>query len=119
MTRPVEVSDVVEAHQAGDGTLRRYPVEPKRAFALARDILKREGADAVEEHEAEGYLLASFGADATSYGTHAGVWITAVGAHEVDVKMITKRANPVAAVTRLTEATFHDRFGEALQPAEP
>jgi hypothetical protein len=109
--------DVVEAHQARDGTTASYGIAAPAALALAEQVLRRDGADAVEVHASDGYLLASYGLDASSYGTYVGVWIRPAGASRSEVTVVTKRAYALGAITRLTEGGFHEDFRSALPGA--
>jgi hypothetical protein len=45
-----------------------------------------------------------------SWGTVAGVWVTALGPNECAVRVITLRRLATSAATVLTEKTFHERF---------
>jgi hypothetical protein len=111
------MSDVVEAHQEGDGTAATYPADARRAFTLAAAVLRAEGADAVEQHPEGNYMLATFSADSVSYGTLVGVWIEPRGATSASVRVISKRVAAAGFVTLLSESTFHEELAARLAAA--
>jgi len=49
------MSDVVRAKD--EGTSKVYPVNADQAWDIAKTVFRWEGADAIEEHRKEGYML--------------------------------------------------------------
>jgi hypothetical protein len=105
---------VLSAHEAHEGTAAIYAVDTDEAFDTAARVLREEGGVNVEEHRAEGYLLANYGMTAVSWGTFAGVWVESVGPHASRVTVITKRKVAINAVTVLTESGFQEKFAQVL-----
>jgi hypothetical protein len=101
------MGDVLDARQEGRGTQRVYPISATDAWEIARTVFRREGAAAIEEHRADGYMLTSFGRQ-----TFAGAWITPKGLDSSTVTVITKTHSLL--YTDLTETRFHLSFEEAL-----
>jgi hypothetical protein len=108
------VEEVMQTEAAGGGTRRTYAVTPEQAWSIAQTVLRREGFYAIEEHRAEGYLLATSPVTFWSGGTLAGVWITPVGADESAVTVVTRRRQNPAVTTGLNEDDLHRRFKEAV-----
>jgi hypothetical protein len=113
--------DVVRDGEMGEGTTRTYVVSPDRAWDIARSVLVWEGgAERIEDRRGDGYMLASSGVEAFSWGTHMGVWIAPVDRSRVRVTVVTKRKVSTNFATALTESTFHERFAEeAARPSRP
>lgn len=108
------MSDVVKAKHEGAGTGAVYPVSQEQAWEIARTVFRWEGADAIEEHKAHGYMLTSSGINFVSYGAVMGAWIESVDRDHTKVTVITKRRIAVNVATTLTESTFQERFAEAV-----
>ncbi len=106
------MSDVVKAKD--EGTMRVYPVSCDVAFDIGRNIFRQEGAEAIEEHRSEGYMLTSSSMGAFTYGTLMGAWFDRAKRGGCAVTVVTKRKLATGAVTTLTEGTFHDRFAAAV-----
>jgi hypothetical protein len=106
------MNDVIRARS--DGTSKVYSVNPDQAWKISRAVLRWEGADAIEEHKAEGYMLTSSGMNLVSFGAVMGVWVRPVDKHNTRVTVVTKRRIALNVATTLTEATFHDRFAQAV-----
>lgn len=106
------MSDVVK--EKNDGTAKVYPVTSEQAWGIATTVFRWEGADAIEEHKAEGYMLTSSGINLVSYGAVMGAWIEPVDQNNTKVTIVTKRRIAVNVATTLTEATFHNRFAQAV-----
>jgi hypothetical protein len=108
--------DVVRDGERGEGTTRTYAVSVDRAWKIARSVLISEGgAKDVDEHRADGYMLASSGDEALAWGAYMGVWIKAVDSSRVRVTVVTKRTVATNIATALTESTFQERFAEEVQ----
>jgi hypothetical protein len=106
------MSDVVKAKDEGTSTV--YPVSMDPAWMIAKTVLRWEGADAIEEHKDEGYMLTSSGMNLVSAGAVMGVWIEPVDKDNTKVTVVTKRRIAVNVATTLTESTFHKRFAQAV-----
>jgi len=108
------VAEVMRTEAAGGGTRDTYAVTPEQAWSIAQTVLLREGFDVIEEHRAEGYLLATSPVTFWTGGTLAGVWIAPVGADESAVTVVTRRRqNPRLAVW-MTDDDLHRRLKEAV-----
>ena len=108
------VVEVMQTEAAGGGTRHTYAVTPEQAWSMAQTVLRREGFYAIEEHRAEGYLLATSPVTFWSGGTLAGLWIAPVEADESAVTVVTRRRRNPALVGGLTEDDFHRRLKEAV-----
>ncbi len=60
-------------------------------------------------------MVTTIGMNVVSAGAIAAVWIELTGNNETKVTVVTKRKMATNIATGLTEATFHDRFTEAMQ----
>lgn len=109
------MSDVIRARDEGKGTTKIYPVNADQAWEIAKTVFRWEGADAIEEHRAEGYMLTSSGMNLVSYGAVMGAWIEPVDKDNTRVTVVTKRRIATNIATTLTETTFHRRFAQAVE----
>ncbi|MEQ1560240.1 MAG: hypothetical protein ABL933_15060 [Methyloglobulus sp.] len=108
------LNDVVRAKEAGtEGITKTYPVTQEQAWDIAKTVFRWEGADAIEEHKDEGYMLTSSGMNFYSYGTVMGAWLKPLAKESTEVTVITKRRIKTEMFTTLTEGTFHKRFAQA------
>lgn len=107
------MSDVMKSKD--EGTSAVYPVTTEQAFDIARTVFRWEGCDAIEEHESEGYMLTSSGANWVSYGAVMGAWVDADGPDRTKVTVVTKRRLSTDIATTLTESTFQKRFQQAVE----
>jgi hypothetical protein len=108
-------NDVIRVKEAGsEGTTKVYPVTRDQAWDIARTVFRWEGADAIEEHKAEGYMLTSSGPNLVSWGAVMGAWVERVDDSNTKVTVVTKRRISVNVATTLTESTFQKRFGQAV-----
>ena len=107
------MSDVVRSKD--QGTVQVYPVNSDQAWEIARTVFRWEGADAIEEHRKENYMLTSSGMNLVSYGAVMGAWLEPVGRDSTKVTVVTKRRLSTNIATTLTEATFHKRFAQAVE----
>ena len=98
-----------------DGTSQVYPVTADQAWEIAKAVFRTEGADAIEEHRDEGYMLTSSGMNLVSWGAVMGAWIEPVADGQTKVTVLTKRRITVNLFTTLTESTFHRRFSQAVR----
>ncbi len=109
------MSDVLQAKAAGDGTTEVYPVTEDQASEIAMTVFRWEGADAIEQHRDQGYMLTSSGINLVSYGAVMGTWVEPVDQDHTKVTVITKRRLATNLATTLTETTYHRRFAEAVE----
>lgn len=109
------MSDVQRVKEEGsEGTVKTYPVSADQAWDIAKTVFRWEGADAIEEHREEGYMLTSSGPDLVSWGAVMGAWIKPVGNETAEVTVVSKRRITVNLFTTMTESTFHKRFAQAV-----
>ncbi len=106
------MSDVMKSKN--EGTAQVYPVDSEQAWEISRTVFRWEGADAIEEHKADGYMLTSTGMNWVSYGAVMGAWIDSVDKDNTKVTVVTKRRIATNLATTLTETTYHKRFGQAV-----
>ena len=107
------MGDVVRSKD--EGTAKIYPVNGDQAWEIARTVFRWEGADAIEEHRSEGYMLTSSGVNLVSMGAVMGAWIEPVDKNNTKVTVVTKRRIATNIATTLTETTFHSRFAQAVE----
>jgi hypothetical protein len=109
------MGDVVRAKDSGsEGTARDYSVTADQGWMIAKTVFRWEGADAIEEHKDEGYMLTSSGPNLVSWGTVMGAWIEPIDKDNTKVTVVTKRRITTNIATTLTESTFHKRFSQAV-----
>jgi hypothetical protein len=109
------LNDVVSAKESGkEGLTRTYPVDADQAWDIAKTVFRWEGADAIEEHRKEGYMLTSSGMSLVSYGAVMGAWVEPVDRASTKVTVVTKRRVQTNVFTTLTEETFQRRFEQAV-----
>jgi len=109
------MSDVARAKEEGKGTTQVYPVNTDQAWEIAMIVFRWEGADAIEEHRSQGYMLTSSGMNLVTAGTVMGAWIEPVDQNTTKVTAVTKRRISTNLATTLTETTFHKRFAQAVE----
>jgi len=107
------MSDVVRSKD--QGTAQVYPVNADQAWDIAKTVFRWEGADAIEEHRAEGYMLTSSGMNLITMGAVMGAWVEPVDKNSTRVTVVTKRRVATNIATTLTEAAFHKRFAQAVK----
>lgn len=112
LTGCATMGDVVRDRDKG--TAKVYPVNTEQAWDIAKAVFRWEGADAIEEHKKEGYMLTSSGINLVSYGAVMGAWIEPVDKDNTRVVVVTKRRIATNIATTLTETTFHKRFAQAV-----
>lgn len=109
------MQDVVKVKQSGaEGTTRNYAVSEAQAWEIAKTVFRWEGADAIEEHRDQHYMLTSSGVNLVSWGAVMGAWVEPVKDDETKVTVVTKRRVTMNVATTLTETTFHKRFAQAV-----
>ena len=107
------MSDVVKAKD--EGTAKVYPVNTDQAWDISKTVFRWEGADAIEEHRAQNYMLTSSGMNFVSMGAVMGAWVDPVDLSNTRVTVVTKRRIATNIATTLTEDTFHKRFSQAVE----
>jgi hypothetical protein len=109
------VAEVKRTQAAGGGTRDTYAVTPEQARSIAKTVLLREGFDTIEEHRAEGYLLATSPVTFWNGGILAGVWIAPVGADESAITIVTRRRKNPALVVWLTDDDLQRHLKDAVE----
>jgi len=109
------MSDVVRSKEEGKGTSKVYPIDADQAWEIAKTVFRWEGTDAIEEHRTEGYMLTSSGMNLITSGAIMGAWVEPVDKNSTRVTVVTKRRVATNIATTLTEATFHNRFAQAVE----
>ena len=107
------MSDVAVSKASGKSAV--YPVTADQAWDIAKAVFRWEGADAIEEHRQEGYMLTSSGMNLVSWGAVMGAWVDPIDAGNSKVTVVTKRRISTNLATTLTEATFQKRFAQAVE----
>jgi len=107
------MSDVVQSKD--QGTSQVYPVTFDQAWTISMTVLRWEGADAIEEHKDQRYMLTSSGMNLVTYGSVMGVWVDPKPDGQMEVTVVTKRRIQTNVATTLTETTFHKRFAQAVE----
>jgi len=109
------MQDVVKVKENGtEGTSQTYSVNESQAWEIAKTVFRWEGADAIEEHKEQHYMLTSSGMNLVSYGAVMGAWIEPVDNTNTKVTVVTKRRVSMNIATTLTESTFQRRFAQAV-----
>ena len=110
------MQDVVKVKESGkEGTTKNYPVTEAQAWEIAKTVFRWEGADAIEEHRDQHYMLTSSGVNLVSWGAVMGAWVEPIKEDDTKVTVVTKRRVTVNVATTLTESTFHKRFAQAVE----
>ena len=107
------MSDVVQSKD--QGTSQVYPVTFDQAWTISMTVLRWEGADAIEEHKDQRYMLTSSGMNLVTSGSVMGVWVDPMPDGQMKVTVVTKRRIQTNVATTLTETTFHKRFAQAVE----
>ncbi|MBM4145377.1 MAG: hypothetical protein FJ240_03750 [Nitrospira sp.] len=103
------------ARSKAEGTSKVYPVTGDQAWDIAKAVFRWEGADAIEEHRKDNYMLTSSGVNLITYGAVMGAWIDTIDQNSTKVTVVTKRRIATNLATTLTEDTFHKRFAQAVE----
>ena len=106
------MNDVATSKESGVSAV--YSVTAEQAWDIAKTVFRWEGADAIEEHHNDGYMLTSSGMNLVSWGAVMAAWIDAVDLNNTKVTILTKRRISTNVATTLTEGTFHKRFAQAV-----
>ena len=113
VTACATMGDVVKSKD--EGMVQVYPVNADQAWEIAMTVFRWEGADAIEQHRSEGYMLTSSGMNLVSAGAVMGAWIEPTDPNSTKVTVVTKRRIATNIATTLTETTFHKRFAQAVE----
>ena len=108
------VAEVMRTQAAGGVTRDTYSVTPEQARSIAKTVLLREGFDTIEEHHAEGYLLATSPVTVWNGGILAAVWIAPVGGDESAVTIVTRRRQNPALTVWLTDDDLQRHLKDAV-----
>ncbi len=106
------MDDVLNSKE--EGTVKVYSVGTDKAWEIAMKVLRWVGAETIEEHRSDGYMLTTIGANWISAGSVVGVWVEPAGKGKSKVTAVTKRKMQANIATGLTETTFHERFQQAV-----
>lgn len=106
------MADVVKAKD--EGTAKVYPVTADQAWEISMTVFRWEGADAIEQHRDQGYMLTSSGMNLVTSGAVMGAWVDPIDQNNTKVTVVTKRRIATNLATTLTETTFHRRFAQAV-----
>lgn len=110
-----------------EGAARRYPVPADQAWDIVKAVFRWAGAERLEEHRAEGYILATDAPDRRDYGTVMAAWVERDPDGETRVTVRTQSRLLLNPALLLTEESFHRRFVQAMRlvqdgkalPAQP
>jgi hypothetical protein len=86
------ISDVKSAHDAGKGTERVYAASLDATWDATREAMHANHAGAVEEHRADGYMVATAGVSNGSWGASMGAWLSPVDPTHTRVRVFVSRA---------------------------
>jgi hypothetical protein len=108
-----EREDVLSAHDADEGEVRVFAASMEEAWEAARAALRWNHAREIEEHRAQGYMLATAGISAWSWGASMGVWLEPANAKGTQVRAIVSR-RLATNVTAQSEGMLLDDIGKAI-----
>lgn len=109
------MSEVVAAKEHGtEGVTVEYPVTEIQAWDIAKTVLRDAGAQAIEEHPAEGYMLTTSPNTLGVSGALVGVWIHQASTTTTAVTVISKRQIKSALLVAPTETRLHNRYAQAV-----
>lgn len=97
-----------------EGVARTYPVTVDEAWTITQAVFRWGGAQAIEEHRAQGYMLTSAGGNLHGHGTVMGAWVEGVDATNTRVLVVMKQRLQSSVVFTITETMFHRRFAETV-----
>ncbi len=106
------LNTVIKEKNQNKGTTKIYDIKLDDAWNVAKYAFRWGGADAIEEHRDQGYMLTSSGNNFVSSGAVMGAWIEPAGNDRVAVTVITKRRVAIDLFTTLTESKWHKFFEE-------
>ena len=108
-----EREDVLSAHDADEGEIRVFAASMDEAWDAARAALRWNHAHEIEEHRAEGYMLATAGMSAWSWGASMGIWLEPANAQGTKVRAIVSR-RLATNVTAQSEGMLLDDIAKAV-----
>jgi len=114
LTGCATMGQVIAEKEEGGGTASTYPVSLDDAWKISLQVFRWEGAGPIEQHRDQRYMLTEASLNLYSYGTLMGAWFTPLAPSETRVTVVTKRRMKTNVFTVLTESTYHDRFGQAV-----
>jgi len=97
------------------GTAKVYPVNADQAWEICRTVFRWEGADAIEEHRDQGFMITSSGVNLASWGAVMGAWVDPIDENNTKITVVTKRRIQINVATTLTETTLHKRCAQAVE----
>ena len=106
--------DLVNDHASGGGTTQNFDVTMDEAFEIAKAVFRWSGAELVEEHRPQKYLLTEI-PPSTNHGALCGAWFLQLDGGALQVTVLTRKRNPGAWGIALTEAAFLKEFTEAAE----
>jgi hypothetical protein len=104
--------DLVNDHDQGGGTTQNFDVTLDEGFEIAKAVFRWSGADLVEEHRPEKYLLTEI-PQSTNFGALCGAWFVQLDGGALQVTVLTRKRNPGAWGIALTESAFLKEFTKA------
>ena len=108
-------SSVDVVREKGEGTARRYPVTADQAWDISKTVFRWAGAERVDEHRAEGYMMATDAPDRRDYGTVMVAWVERDPDGVMRVTVRTQSQMMLNPAVVLTEEDFHRRFVQAMR----
>lgn len=109
------MSEVIAAKETNsEGLTVEYPVTQNQAWDIAKTVLREAGAQALEEHRPEAYMLTTSPNTFGVSGALVGVWISPAGPSKTSVTIITKRQIKSALFSSPTETQLQARFAQAV-----
>jgi hypothetical protein len=106
-------SDVLQ--DKAEGTVNTYPVNFEEGWEICRRVFHWEGAEAIESHKKDSYMVTSHGPNGVSMGAFMAAWVEKVDENSTKITVVTKRKLATSVATPLTESAFHKRFEQAVK----
>ena len=97
-----------------DGSSQVYQVNSSQAWEITKTVFRWHDSDAIEEHQREGYILATNGKKWVPWASMMVAWVDRVDRNKTKVTVVTKRRIGDVG-TGSSEAMFHKHFAEALK----
>lgn len=109
------MSEVVAAKAQGtEGVTVDYPITENQAWDIAQAVLRDAGAQAIEDHRPEGYMLTTSPNTLGVSGALVGLWIKKSSASTTAVTVISKRQIKSALLVSPSESQLQDKFARAV-----
>jgi len=109
------MGEVIAAKANGtEGVTVEYPITENQAWDIAKAVLREAGAQAIEEHRDQAYMLTTSPNTLGVSGALVGVWIRQSGTSTTAVTVISKRQIKSALFVAPTESKLQDRFAQAV-----